>query len=80
MLEFFRREYIGPARLQALFFFRTGMRRRPALDSQRDRRHVPALAGIAIAIVTTGMALSLASRRRTAERPAIRRPNRAAQG
>ncbi|QRR08242.1 hypothetical protein FPJ27_18805 [Burkholderia sp. MS455] len=79
-MEFFLREYIGPARLPALFFFLNGFRRRPALDSRRDRGHAPALAGIGIAIVTAGMALSLASRWRTGERPAIRRPNLAAHG
>ncbi|MCA3845561.1 MAG: hypothetical protein IOB09_14370, partial [Burkholderia sp.] len=42
-----------------------------------ERPHAPALAGIAI--VTAGMAASLASRWRTGERPDIRRPNRAAQ-
>ncbi|WP_175943084.1 hypothetical protein [Burkholderia pyrrocinia] len=77
-MEFFLREYIGPARLPTLLFFLNGFRRRPALDSQRDRGHVPALAGIAIVIVTAGMAMSLASRWRTGKRPAIRRPNLAA--
>ncbi|MBZ5791854.1 DMT family transporter [Burkholderia contaminans] len=43
-----------------------------------ERPHAPALAGIAI--VTAGMALSLASRWRSAVAPAIRRPNPAANG
>ncbi|MEN8512355.1 hypothetical protein [Burkholderia sp. RS02] len=71
-MEFFLREYIGPARLPALFFFLNGFRRRPALAG------IGIGIGIGIAIVTAGMALRLASRWRTGKRPAIRRPNLAA--
>ncbi|WP_338640598.1 hypothetical protein [Burkholderia pyrrocinia] len=77
-MAFFLREYIGPATPPALLFVPAGFRRGPALDAQRDRGHVPALADIAI--VTAGMALNLASRRRTGELPAIRLPPPAAHG